>query len=190
MKVDVLAWIAPALFMLCACNSSNTTESNSEDTSIVVTGEQRGGGTAPVRGTLTDEEFAHQAANGGMAEVALGELAVQKATDPKVKEFAHMMIKDHTKANEELKALATNKNITLPSAPAADKLMVKENLAKLSGSAFDKAYMEQMVNDHTKTIALFEKGMTTVEDPELKTFIENKLPTIKRHLEHCQSFLQ
>ncbi|QNL47835.1 DUF4142 domain-containing protein [Olivibacter sp. SDN3] len=187
MKTAILTLITPAILTLFACNSSTSESGTSNsDTTLTATGQDRGGGVESARGNLNDEEFVKEAVNGGMAEVELGELAVEKAEDAKVKEFANMMITDHTKANEELKILADKKEISLPIEPTAEKKMVKKNLSSLSGEEFDKAYIEQMVKDHTKTISLFEKQMTSVKDPELKTFIENTLPTIKGHLEHCR----
>lgn len=133
-----------------------------------------------------DLDFANEAANGGMAEVALGQLAQKKATDPKVKEFAAMMVSDHTKANEELKALASSKDISLPTVPSEDKQQVEEKLGALSGAEFDQAYIKQMVEDHKKTVALFETASTSVNDSEIKSFIDKTLPTLKTHLEHSE----
>ncbi|QRQ99825.1 DUF4142 domain-containing protein [Dyadobacter sandarakinus] len=133
-----------------------------------------------------DSEFAVEAANGGMAEVALSKIAEEKATDPKVKEFAKQMIKDHTKANDELKALATSKNITLPSAPNEEKQKAASDLGSKSGSDFDKAYIEVMKKDHDQTVKLFEDAQKEVKDAELKAFIDKTLPVIKAHAEHVK----
>ncbi|MCF2490727.1 DUF4142 domain-containing protein [Dyadobacter sp. CY347] len=134
-----------------------------------------------------DAEFAVEAANGGMAEVALSKIAVDKATDPKVKEFAQQMIKDHSKANDELKTLAASKNITLPSAPNEEKQKAAADLGGKSGSDFDKAYVAQMKKDHDETVKLFEDAQTEVKDAELKAFIDKTLPVIKAHAEHAKS---
>ena len=134
-----------------------------------------------------DAEFAVAAANGGMAEVALSKIAEEKATDPKVKEFAKQMITDHSKANEELKTLATSKNITLPSAPNEEKQKVASDLGAKSGSDFDKAYISQMKKDHDETVKLFEDAQKEVKDTELKAFIDKTLPVIKSHAEHVKS---
>ncbi|MCF0056370.1 DUF4142 domain-containing protein [Dyadobacter sp. CY356] len=134
-----------------------------------------------------DAEFAVEAANGGMAEVALSKIAVEKATDPKVKDFAKQMIKDHSKANEELKTLASSKNITLPSAPNEEKQKEAADLGGKSGSDFDKAYISQMNKDHEKTVKLFEDAQKDLKDAELKAFIEKTLPVIKAHAEHVKS---
>ena len=134
-----------------------------------------------------DAEFAVAAANGGMAEVALSKIAEEKATDPKVKEFAKQMIKDHSKANDELKTLATSKNITLPSAPNEEKQKAAADLGGKNGSDFDKAYITQMKKDHEQTVKLFEDAQKEVKDAELKAFIDKTLPVIKAHAEHVKS---
>ncbi|KQS30645.1 DUF4142 domain-containing protein [Dyadobacter sp. Leaf189] len=134
-----------------------------------------------------DAEFAVEAANGGMAEVALSKIAEEKATDPKVKEFAKQMVTDHTKANDELKTLAMSKNITLPAAPNEEKQKAASDLGAKSGSDFDKAYIAQMKKDHDKTVKLFEDAQKEVKDAELKAFIDKTLPVIKAHAEHVKS---
>lgn len=134
-----------------------------------------------------DAKFAVDAANGGMAEVALSKIAEQKASDPKVKEFAKQMITDHSKANDELKALAASKNITLPSAPNEEKQKAAADLGEKNGNDFDKAYISQMKKDHNATVKLFEDAEKEVKDPELKAFIVKTLPVIKAHAEHAKS---
>ncbi|MCE7073057.1 MULTISPECIES: DUF4142 domain-containing protein [Dyadobacter] len=134
-----------------------------------------------------DAEFAVEAANGGMAEVALSKIAADKATDPKVKEFAKQMITDHSKANDELKTLAGNKNITLPAAPNAEKQKAAADLGGKTGSDFDKAYISQMKKDHDATVKLFEDAQKDVKDAELKAFIDKTLPVIKAHAEHVKT---
>ncbi|MBE9463802.1 DUF4142 domain-containing protein [Dyadobacter subterraneus] len=134
-----------------------------------------------------DAKFAVEAANGGLAEVALSKIAEEKATDPKVKEFAKQMIKDHSKANDELKKLAESKNITLPSAPNEEKQKAAADLGGKNGSDFDKAYISQMKKDHEQTVKLFEDAQKDVKDSELKAFIDKTLPVIKAHTEHVKS---
>jgi putative membrane protein len=134
-----------------------------------------------------DAEFAVEAANGGMAEVALSKIAEEKATDSKVKAFAKQMVTDHSKANDELKALASSKNITLPSAPNEEKQKAAADLGGKSGADFDKAYISQMKKDHDKTVKLFEDAQKEVKDAELKAFIDKTLPVIKAHAEHVKS---
>src|SRR5581483_255211 len=95
-----------------------------------------------------DKTFITKAAEGGLAEVELGQLAKDKAQDPKVKEFGDRMVTDHTKANDELKSLASQKGVTLPTEVSAKDKAEKDRLSKLSGDQFDRAYMKYMVQDH------------------------------------------
>jgi putative membrane protein len=134
-----------------------------------------------------DSKFAVAAASDGLAEVELGHLAEQKSADPKVKEFGSMMVTDHSKANDELSALAKSKNITLPPVPGEDEQKVKNDLAGKSGKDFDKAYIDEMVDDHHKDVKLFEDAKSTVKDPDLLTFIDKTLPVLKKHLQHVES---
>src|SRR5882757_10113171 len=95
-----------------------------------------------------DEAFVMKVAKGGMAEVELGKLAADKATSADVKKFGQRMADDHSKANDELKTLAQSKNITLPSEIGPEEKALRDRLMKLSGPAFDHAYMRAMVSDH------------------------------------------
>jgi putative membrane protein len=136
---------------------------------------------APAADAGKDRAFMEEAAAAGMAEVELGKLAVQKATSPDVKSFAQMMVDDHTKANEELKALAARQNVTLPPKPTAEHTAARERLSQLSGAAFDAAYMEAMVTDHNKAVALFSQESKDGVDPDAKTWAIKTLPTLQRH---------
>lgn len=130
-----------------------------------------------------DSKFAVSAASGGMMEVQLGELAQQKATSQKVKDFGAMMVRDHTKANDELKALAIQKNITLPPAPGEDHMEHIKNLTEKSGKDFDKAYVDMMVDDHEKDVKKFEECSKDGKDADLKAFAAKTLPTLQQHLD-------
>lgn len=133
-----------------------------------------------------DAKFAVAAANGGMAEVELGNLAQEKAVNPKVKDFGAMMVRDHSKANDELKALAKSKGITLPDALDKDEQKVKNDLSAKSGAKFDKAYVSNMIDDHKADIKEFEKAAGNLKDADLKAFANNTLPTLKMHLAAIQ----
>ncbi len=130
-----------------------------------------------------DTEFAVAAADGGMLEVELGKLAQQKATSAEVKKLAQMMVDDHSKANDELKALAAQKNISLP-ATLSDKSQKKMNdLSEKTGADFDKAYADAMVDDHEEDIDKFEKEAENGNDAEVKSWAAGKVTTLKHHLE-------
>jgi putative membrane protein len=132
--------------------------------------------------TKGDAEFAVAAADGGMLEVQLGQLAVSKASSPSVKKFGQSMIDDHSKGNEELKSLAAQKNITLP-ATLSDKNQKKyDELSAKSGAEFDKAYSKFMVEDHKEDIDEFKKEAEKGNDPDLKSWALGKVPVLEHHL--------
>ena len=123
--------------------------------------------------------FMKMAALGGMMEVALGKVA-QKSANPQVKAFAAMMVADHTKANNELKALADKSEILLPAEYDAAQNEHMNEMKKLSGSEFDKHYIAMMVDDHKKTVDLFKSGSETKE-LDVKKFALKTLPVLEAH---------
>ncbi len=130
-----------------------------------------------------DSTFASKAAQGGMAEVKLGELAKDHASSSEVKQFAQRMIDDHTKANDELKSIAAKENINLPTGLSAKDQTTYDRLAKLNGASFDKAYMKDMVSDHRADVAEFQREANHGTNPQLKTFAGNTLSTLQQHLQ-------
>lgn len=128
-------------------------------------------------------EFAVKAASGSMLEIAAGKMAEEKGTSQAVKDFGAMMVKDHGKASEELKSIATSKNITLPSTMGEDHQKHVDELAKLSGKEFDKKYVDMMADDHDDDVDMFDKASKDLKDPELKAFATQTLSVVKGHLE-------
>ena len=133
-----------------------------------------------------DQKFVMEAAKGGMAEVELGKLAQEKAASEQVKNFGKRMVDDHGKANDELQTLAKNKNITLPTDLDPKEKALKDRLSKLSGAAFDRAYMNAMVQDHRKDVNAFKAESTRGQDPDVKAFASKTLPTLEDHLKLAQ----
>lgn len=138
------------------------------------------------RGAIGNNDFMLKAAQGGIAEVELGRLASTKAQSADVKKFAQTMVQDHTNANTELKSIATKKNMMPPTDTDAEHKTVMTRLQNLSGAEFDRAYMDAMVADHEKTIALFEAGSEIGTDADIKTFAAKTLPKLRTHLEMAQ----
>ena len=128
-----------------------------------------------------DSTFAVKAAIGGLMEVEAGNLAQQNATNDRVKAFATMMVNDHSKANSELMSLASSRGMTLPSTLPPDKQKHMDAMRKMTGKAFDKHYMDMMVNDHKKTITDFEKEANGGTDNDLKGWAAKTLPTLQKH---------
>jgi len=133
-----------------------------------------------------DSTFMKTAAMDGMAEVEHGRLAAQNAASDEVKQFAQRMVDDHGKANDELKALASQKNVTLPTELDAKHKAMQDKLSKLKGQAFDKAYMTHMVTAHKQAVTLFQQEAKSGKDAETKAFAEKTLPTLQEHLKMAQ----
>jgi putative membrane protein len=134
----------------------------------------------------TDMQFATTAARGGQAEIQLGQMAATKAASADVKAFGQKMVTDHKKADEELDAAARADGETIPKGLEPEHKADAARFDKLSGAAFDKAYMKQMVEDHRKTIALFEKEAASGKDSHVKQFAQATLPTLREHLKMAE----
>lgn len=119
-------------------------------------------------------------------EVELGQLAQQKAQAVSVKDFGTRMVTDHSKANDELKALAAQKNLQYPTELEHKQRSMVDKLAKLSGSDFDKKYMKMMVKDHTKDVKEFHKAVKKVKDADLNAWAAKTLPTLEQHLQQAK----
>jgi putative membrane protein len=134
--------------------------------------------------TSTEKSFIMKAANGGMTEVELGKVAADKGQMQDVKEFGSRMVTDHTKANNELKSVASNLGVTVPAKVDSKHQAMIDKFSKMSaGNDFDKAYIKDMVKDHETDISEFEKAEKQVKNADLKSFIEKTVPVMKEHLE-------
>ena len=140
----------------------------------------------PVRTDEETSDFLVKAANGGMTEVKLGEIAQQKAVNPKVKEFGSMMVRDHSAVNDQVKTLASQRNVALPTGVSEESQKDIEDCNKKSGNDFDKAYINAMIKKHESTIDMYEKAANKSNDAEVKTFINNTLPKVKQHLDSAK----
>jgi putative membrane protein len=129
-----------------------------------------------------DSAFMMKAADGGMTEVELGKVAEKNGQKDGVKKFGSDMVKDHGKANDDLKSVAGKMNVMLADKVSAKHQAKIDKMSKMSGAAFDTAYIKGMVEDHEKTVADFEKASGTVKNADLKKFIDDTLPVIKGHL--------
>lgn len=160
---------------------------NSADTTAMAT--DAGANTSTTASTLDENsrEFMNKAAVAGMAEVHMGEMASQKATNARVKSFGEMMVKDHTAANNDLKSVAGTKNVTLPTAMDEEHQKAMADIDKETGAKWDKAYMKHMVDGHEKVIKNFEDASKNATDPDVKNFATQKLPTLKMHLDSAKA---
>ncbi len=132
--------------------------------------------------TTTSNGFMTAAAKGGMEEIELSKLALNKATNKEVRDFAQKMIADHTKASGELKALAAKKKFELPSTLDPQQNSMATDMAKVSKEEFDKEYVDAMVKDHEKDVSMFKAQSESGTDADAKAFAAKTLPTLQGHL--------
>ncbi len=133
--------------------------------------------------TSSDTNFAIQAAQGGLAEVKLGKLAASQAQNSDVKAFGQQMVDDHTHANNQLKAVAQTENMTLPSDMNSHQQTMFDRLSKLSGSEFDREYVNSMVKGHEQDVKDFGREAKGGKDPQMKSFAAETLPIVQGHLQ-------
>jgi putative membrane protein len=133
-----------------------------------------------------EEQFVKKAAQAGLKEVKLGEVAKAKATNPDLKQFGDMMTSDHSGANQELKTIASSKGIELSDELDGKHKSDVDRMSSLAGEEFDKAYAAEMLKDHKMAVADFEKASQDCKDPDLKAFAGKTLPTLKMHLDRIQ----
>ena len=147
---------------------------------------QSGSRGAPLVANAADSKFMTHAAADGMAEIHMGQMALEKSADASVKRLAQRIVDDHTDANGKLRALAQTKQVTLPPAPTDEAKHSADAMAGLDAKKFDDQWAEAMVKDHQKAVALFASEIKRTQDPEVRAFAEKALPTLKTHLELAQ----
>jgi putative membrane protein len=174
-------------------SSSTTTDSSAmdqnmmADTSMSNMNSSANAAIVDVSGTSGPANFTTHAASGGMMEVELAKTAQQNASSKEVRDLAKMIEQDHKKANDELKKIASSKNITVPSALMSEHQMHVDMLKDRKGADFDKAYVDMMVQAHAKDIEMFRQASTQLSDAELKAFASKTLPTLEKHLDQARS---
>lgn len=133
-------------------------------------------------GAGSDTPFARDAATGGLAEVQMGQVGVQQASNTEVRQFAQRMVDDHTQANNDLMRVAQQNGIDLPDRPTPDQQQMLDQTRRMSGTDFDRSFMRHMVDDHQKVVAAFEQEAANGTNPDLKAFAQRTLPTLREHL--------
>jgi putative membrane protein len=134
-----------------------------------------------------DQQFATAASDGGMLEVKLGQLAMKNGRTKEIRDFGKTMVADHSKVNDELKALAKNKGLKIPAGLSRSKQQLYDSLAAVKDDKFDMVYMNMMISSHEETVDLFQTQTNKGKDPELKKWADQKIPALKHHLRMSQA---
>ncbi|MEG4515343.1 MULTISPECIES: DUF4142 domain-containing protein [unclassified Microcoleus] len=148
-----------------------------------------GGETSPNSLSSQDRNFVMQAGQIGMLEVELGRLAVQRGSSPGVKQYGQEMVEEHTQANQELMQVAMQKGVKLPTGMSSQNTALMERLSGLSGTSFDTAYKQAMIESHNQAIALFQAQSQQGQDADLKAWATQKLPNLQAHLQMVNQML-
>jgi putative membrane protein len=158
-------------------------------TSIRTNSAQQDRGDRKSADKISAAEFAKKAGAAGAAEVEMGKLGAQKATDAEVKEFAQKMVTDHTKANKELMAAAKSKGLEVPTEPGlTHKGMMEKFERQTADKDFNHDFMQQMVRDHKQAVELFTTAANDATlDPDMRALAKKTLPTLKQHLAEAQT---
>jgi putative membrane protein len=140
-------------------------------------------GKVEKEGKEYDAEFLANAASGGMLEVEMGKAVAARAVTPDAKKFAEQMVSDHTKSNAELMALATKKNVTLPTALSDKHKDVLKDVTEEKGVKMDQEYMKEMLKDHQEDVKEFTDASIKASDPDIKAFAAKNVPVLQMHLD-------
>lgn len=170
--------------LLSACNNEASNPVEKADSLNEVKQDQMPVESETIENT---SKFLVQAADHGMAEVELGKLGEQRATQQTVKDFAALVVKDHTTANNEVSALAAKLNVTLPVTYSEEHKKTAKDLSDKKAKDFDKDFMDAMISNHKKTIAEFKDASDDAMNAEVKTFINNTIPTLQAHLDAAET---
>jgi putative membrane protein len=152
--------------------------------------QEMGGATAMNAGPAMDKAFVKKALEGNMAEVQMGQLALQKSSDDQVKQFAQRMVDDHGKMLDQLKPAAQAMGVKVPDGPPKGAMKNMDKMKALSGDAFDQAYIKDMVKDHKKDSSEFKQEAQNTQNPQLKQLVTEASQTIDSHLQQIQQIAQ
>jgi putative membrane protein len=195
MKQSMLFLLVLGLISLgCSGNNKAATSDSSNNTAQPSSSSDKSAAENPnispnsstTANASSDQKFVEDAIKGNRAEVTLGKMVASKTKDPGVKQFAQMMVQDHTKALGQLQQLAKQKNIAVPDGLPDDAQQLQSKLQSESGKQFDKDYMDGMVQDHQKDVQEFQDQSQKAKDPDVKQLASQLLPTLQRHLDKAQ----
>ena len=141
-------------------------------------------------GATNDKMFVKTAAEGGLTEVKLGELASQKSSSDDVKQFGQKMVTDHTQLNDDMKPIAQSMGITPPTQLNKKDQKMYDKLSAMSGDAFDKAYLSAMVKDHHNDLSAFKAEASSTQNADLKAAVEKGTAVIQEHTTMVEKLAQ
>ena len=133
-----------------------------------------------------DKMFVRKALQGGLTEVQLGQLTLQKSDNSQVKEFAQRMVDDHTKLGEQMKPIAQQLGVGVPDQPSKKDRQLIAKMQALSGSAYDQAYIKDMVKDHKQDLSEFQTEASSGQDQTVKDAATQGSKVIAEHLQMAQ----
>lgn len=141
-------------------------------------------------GPAVDKAFVKKALEGNMAEVQMGQLALQKSNDDQVKQFAQRMVDDHGKMQDQLRPVAEQMGVKMPDGPSKGQMKKMDKMKSLSGNAFDQAYIKDMVKDHKSDSSEFKQEAQSTQNAHLKQLATEGGQTIESHLQQIQQIAQ
>jgi putative membrane protein len=181
-KLLYIFFIIAVPIFLISCNSQSGRDGNNDNDSIEMNENAVDNDALGMGDNDVNTDFVMEAASGGLMEVELGRYAQQNAVNPRVKNFGAMMVRDHSKANDELKSLATKLNITIPATMNDKHMDMVNDLKEKTGTEFDREYMDEMVSDHENDVDKFKKYAEKQDaNSELKAFAANTLTVLLMH---------
>ena len=191
MKKLSIASLMIGAILFSACNSNSNSGNMNLDSAANMTNTDTSKMMSPdisKTAMVGDDtkDFSKEAAQGGMMEVQLGQVAMKNGGSQAVKGFGKMMVDDHTQINNKLKDLASRKNVNLPTSISDDQQKDIDKLSKKTGKEFDKDYVKMMIKDHKDDIDAFKKAGDKISDSDYKSFIQNTVPTLQKHLNAIQ----
>jgi putative membrane protein len=161
--------------------ASQTPGQTNPATNPEMNGMQQAGQTSPM-----DKMFVEKAMQGSLAEIQLGQLTLQKSNNEQVKQFAQRMIDDHTKLNDQMKPVAQQLGVSVPEHVSKKDRTTMAKLQALSGSAYDQAYIKDMVKDHKQDLSEFQTEASSGQDPTVKDAAAQSSKVIAQHLQLAQ----
>jgi len=186
----VLPWLCLLVEQRSSSNNKAGTKDNNTAQPNSSSAENSTAANSSTQTSNSDQKFLQDAIKGNRAEVTLGKMVVSKTKDPNVKQFAQMMVKDHTQALSQLQQLAQQKNIQVPEGLPDDAQQLQSKLESASGKQFDKDYIAGMVEDHQKDVKDFQDASQNAKDPDVKQIATKLTPTLERYLQKAQQIDQ